>query len=157
MTGPLPVPTADLDQARRDMDDHGFCLVEDALGTEQLAAIRRRLFEQLEAERQCGHTRRLPDGKQLVVFLLNKGQVFRDMILHAGLHAVVRHVLGEEYLLSSYHAHFRAPRQQDGVPHGPVLDAAAHGREQADLVEAGLDHTCGQPRPPCRRRARDAS
>lgn len=109
MTGPGPAPTTDLDQAKRDMDDHGFCLVEDALGTEQLAAIRRRLYEQLEAERQCGHTRRFPDGKQLVVFLLNKGQVFRDMILHAGLHTVVRHVLGEEYLLSSYHAHFAHP------------------------------------------------
>ena len=106
MTQHLPTPTTDLERAKRDIDAWGYCLLKDALDPEQLAALRTRLFEQSEAERQRGITRRFPDGKQLVVFLLNKGQVFRDMILHPGLHAVVEHVLGREYLLSSYHAHF---------------------------------------------------
>ena len=105
----LPKPTTDLERAKQDIDAWGYCLLKDALGAEQVAALRARLFDQLEAERQRGLARRFPDGKQLVVFLLNKGQVFRDMILHPGLHAVVEHVLGQEYLLSSYHAHFAHP------------------------------------------------
>ena len=109
MTRHLPKPTTDLERAKQDIDAWGYCLLKDALGAEQVGALRARLFDQLEAERQRGLTRRFPDGKQLVVFLLNKGQVFRDMIFNPGLHAVVEHVLGEEYLLSSYHAHFAHP------------------------------------------------
>ena len=105
----LPQATTDLGLARQHMDEYGYCLLKDALSVEQVAALRARLLEQLEAEQERGHTRVLPDGKQLVVFLLNKGQVFRDMILHPGLHAIIGHVLGKEYLLSSYHAHFAHP------------------------------------------------
>ena len=109
MTRRLPGATKDLELAKQDMDEYGYCLLKDALNPGQVAALRTRLLEQREAERQRGHSRVFPDGKQLVVFLLNKGQVFRDMILHRGLHTVVEHVLGEAYLLSSYHAHFAHP------------------------------------------------
>ena len=105
----LPRPTTDLDVAKIHMDEFGYCLLEDALSQAEVAALRTRLFEQREAEAERRSGRVLPDGKELVVFLLNKGQVFRDMILHAGLHEVIRHVLGERYLLSSYHAHFAQP------------------------------------------------
>ncbi|MDE0007513.1 MAG: phytanoyl-CoA dioxygenase family protein, partial [Gammaproteobacteria bacterium] len=107
--GSLPEPTRDLTLAKRDMDEFGYCLLEGALAQTEVEALRARLFEQLAAETERGVGRVLPDRKQLVVFLLNKGQVFRDMILNASLHAIVRHVLGEQYLLSSYHAHFAHP------------------------------------------------
>ena len=109
MTRRLSEATKNLDLAKQDMDDYGYCLLKDALAPAQVAALKARLFEQREAEERSGHTRVREDGKQLVVFLLNKGQVFRDMILHPGLHAVVKHVLGDEYLLSSYHAHLAHP------------------------------------------------
>ena len=107
--GSLPEPTRDLALAKRHMDEFGYCMLEGALAPAEVDALRARLFEQLEAETERGVGRVLPDRKQLVVFLLNKGQVFRDMILHAGLHTIIRHVLGEQYLLSSYHAHFAHP------------------------------------------------
>lgn len=106
---PVPSPTSDLELAKRHMDEFGYCLLEDALSQAEVEALRTRLFEQREAEAQRGIGRVLPDGKQLVVFLLNKGKVFRDMILHAGLHDIIRHVLGKQYLLSSFHAHFAHP------------------------------------------------
>ena len=71
MTQPHPKPTTDLARAKQDMDAWGYCILKDALDPEQLAALRARLFDQLEAERQRGITRRFPDGKQLVVFLLS--------------------------------------------------------------------------------------
>ena len=110
MTRPLPAPTADLDLAKRHMEEFGYCMLKDALTAAQVLALKARLFEQREAERQAGLRANVsPDGKELVVFLLNKGAVFRDVILHAGLHDLVGHVLGHEFLLSSYHAHLAHP------------------------------------------------
>lgn len=105
----LPEPTSDIDRAKVDIDAYGYCLIKDALSQEQITAIRERLLEQLAAEEQQGFGLKLPDGKQLVRFLINKGKVFLDPILHESLHAIVKHVLGESYLLSSYHAHFAHP------------------------------------------------
>lgn len=106
----LPEPTSDLDVAKRHMDKFGYCLLKDALGREEVDAIRSRLLTQLEAELERGVSRMRPDDKkQLIRFLINKGQVFRDMIVHPGLHEMLRHVIGDAYLLSSYHAHVAHP------------------------------------------------
>lgn len=105
----LPEPTADLDVAKRHMDEYGYCLLKDALSRDQVDALYARVLEQLDAEVQLGKNSVLPDKKQLVRFLLNKGRVFRDIVLQAGVHEVIRHVLGEEYLLSAYHAHIAHP------------------------------------------------
>lgn len=105
----LPAPTTDIDHAKDDMDAFGYCLLKDALSKNQLSAIRQRLLEQLAAEEQQGFSLKLPDGKQLVRFLINKGKVFLDPILHESLHSILKHVLGQSYLLSSYHAHFAHP------------------------------------------------
>ena len=110
MTYPLPQPTTDLDLAKRHLDEYGYCLLKDALSPEEVDVLRSRVLEQLEAEMQLGVNNRVrPDKKQLVKFLINKGRVFRDMIFHPGLHALLDHVLGTEYLLSSYHAHIAHP------------------------------------------------
>ena len=101
----LPEPTTDLDLAKRHLDEYGYCLLKDALAAEEVEALRSRALEQLEAEVQLGINPVLADKKQLVRFLINKGQVFRDMVLHEGLRELVRHVLGQEYLLSAFHAH----------------------------------------------------
>ena len=91
------------------MDEYGYCLLKDALSREQVDALYARVLEQLEAEVQLGKNNVLPDRKQLVRFLLNKGRVFRDIVFQASVHDVIRHVLGEEYLLSAYHAHVAHP------------------------------------------------
>ena len=103
------VATTCIDQAKADMDAFGYCLLKNALSQDELEAVRARLLEQLAAEEQQGYGLHLPDRKQLVRFLINKGKVFEGIVLHEGLHAVLKHVLGESYLLSSYHAHFAHP------------------------------------------------
>ena len=79
------------------MDDFGYCLLEGALSPDQLIAIRARLCEQKEAEEQLGVAYHGEDKKQLIKFLLNKGKVFRDLLLHPVLHDLLRHVLGTTY------------------------------------------------------------
>ena len=47
----LPTWTRDAGTMKRDIDEHGYCLVKEALTPEQLAEARERLSEQAEAER----------------------------------------------------------------------------------------------------------
>ena len=105
----LPKPTTDVDRVKSDIDAFGYGLLANALNQDEISEIRARLMEQLSAEEEQGVSLRLPDGKQLVRFLINKGKIFRGPILHEGLHTVLKHVLGDVYLLSSYHAHFAHP------------------------------------------------
>ena len=104
-----PDATDDLNCARADIDDFGYCLLKGALSPDELAAIRTRLLEQKEAEEQLGVEYHGEDKKQLIKFLLNKGTVFRDLLMHPSLHALLRHVLGTSYQLSSYRAQFAHP------------------------------------------------
>lgn len=52
ITVSLPQLTSDLDQLKYDIDTYGFCYVKDALTPDQVSALRTRLVEQAEAERQ---------------------------------------------------------------------------------------------------------
>lgn len=98
-----------LDTAKAHLDEHGYCVVEGAISAAAAAALRERLTEQAAAEAQLGQTSVLPDKKQLVYFLLNKGQGFRDLLFHAAMRGLVEHLLGPRYLLSSYNGHLALP------------------------------------------------
>ena len=50
----LPTWTRDAGTMKRDIDEHGYCLVKEALTPAQLAEARKRLSEQAEAERKAG-------------------------------------------------------------------------------------------------------
>lgn len=106
---PLPHPTTDLAEAKTHMEMFGYCIVTDALSLEEVSAVRARLLEQVAAEEERGIAHKLPDRKQLVSFLINKGQAFVDMITNPALHSIVKSVLGEEYLLSSFNGHIAHP------------------------------------------------
>ena len=109
MTAPNPEPTRDLQVAKSNMDKFGYCVLTNVLSINEVDALRTRLFEQVEAEEQLDKTWVNPIGKQLVKFLVNKGQVFRDLLFQPNYRAVVDHVLGPEYLLSSINAHIAYP------------------------------------------------
>ncbi len=131
----LPIPTTDLDTLKSNIDEFGYCLVQDALPPAQLAAARQRLLEQAQAELEQGYA--FEDGgakqqwgaftdeegrtrrdafraaaggvNQRVWMLVNKGRVFRQMLTQPTVRAVVSHVLGNDYLLSSYGANIAKP------------------------------------------------
>ena len=89
--GPLPRPTKDIHQMRKDFKAFGYCMVQDAFSPEQLKEVRTRVVEQAEGERMAGvafwysggagsgHT---THATQFVPTLVNKGEVFAKIICH---------------------------------------------------------------------------
>lgn len=132
---PLPTPTRDLDRARADLDQFGFCLLADAMEPRWLAALRTRIDEQALAEEQAGiayfdgaphqnwgtfrddtgqprsssFSRHAGGVNQRLWMLVNKGDVFLDILAHRDSRELVGHVLGEHYILSSFTANIANP------------------------------------------------
>ena len=75
----LPRASKDLDQLRHDMVTWGYCKIEEALSSEQVGAVRRRVLEQAEGERLAGIAQRTPSG-QNVNCCVNKGRCFERLI-----------------------------------------------------------------------------
>lgn len=135
----LPAPARGLPRLRSDLDRFGYCLLAGALSPEVLVRLRTRLDQQALAEEQAGiayfdgapHQNwgsfRDEDGKpraerfsraaggvnQRLWMLVNKGQVFLELLAHPRARELVGHVLGEQYILSSYIANIANP---GGVP-----------------------------------------
>lgn len=108
--GNLPQPTTDLSLAKANLDDHGYCLLANALDSDTVAALRQRVEEQAAAERQLDVAYRDAGGpNQRLWFLVNKGQVFVDLLSHPEVRELVGHVLGEAYVLSSFTCNIANP------------------------------------------------
>ncbi|MCY3709202.1 MAG: phytanoyl-CoA dioxygenase family protein [Caldilineaceae bacterium] len=131
----LPRATSDMEQAKSDILEYGYCLIANALEPEVVGAALARLKEQAAAELEQGAAFEdggpkqqwgaFTDGKgrpkqkaytaaaggvnQRVWMLVNKGRIFRQILFTDSVRAVVDHVLGEEYLLSSYSANIAKP------------------------------------------------
>ncbi|MBV7335557.1 phytanoyl-CoA dioxygenase family protein [Chloroflexi bacterium TSY] len=109
-----PQPTRDLALAKSHLDEFGYCMLAEALTSSEVAALRTRLEEQAAAELEQDLAYK--DGgpnrsgiNQRVWFLVNKGRVFRELLLHEEVRELVGHVLGDDYLLSSFTANIANP------------------------------------------------
>ena len=105
-------PTRDLAEARQNLNQFGFCVIADALDSQQTAMLRERLIEQAEAEAKIG--RGSFDGgagmpNQRVWNLINKGKVFRDLIMHPLVGELMTTLLGANFILSSLTANIAGP------------------------------------------------
>ena len=110
----LPQPTEDLEVIKSNIDEFGYGLLANGISPEEVAAGRTRLEEQAEAEAKLGtaHRDAGPNGSgvnQRLWFLINKGQVFRDFLLNRRVRELVGHILGDDYLLSSFTANIARP------------------------------------------------
>ena len=131
----LPQPTTDIATLQANIDEFGYCLVKDAMTPDQVAAAKQRLLEQAQAELEGGHA--FEDGgakqqwgqftddagrvrreafsaaaggvNQRVWMLINKGAIWRELLAQPTVRAVAGHVLGVDYLLSSYGANIAKP------------------------------------------------
>ncbi|MBY8823561.1 phytanoyl-CoA dioxygenase family protein [Sphingomonas colocasiae] len=108
---PLPAPSRDMEQARRDLRETGCCIIPDLLSPDQVSDLLARTLEQAECERAAGiascesgagRTAYANDGpNQRVWNLLNKGDAFAPIAEHPLILDLVRDVLGDDILLSS--------------------------------------------------------
>jgi ectoine hydroxylase-related dioxygenase (phytanoyl-CoA dioxygenase family) len=127
-----PDPTADTEQAKKDLSKFGFCFLQEAITGDFFKLSKTRLLEQAAAEEEMGLSFR--DGgpnqeikitgdridkssfskknggiNQRLWMLANKGQCFRDMIVHPLVDELVGHILGQEFILSTHSANIAKP------------------------------------------------
>lgn len=121
---PLAPPPArsrlQLDAARTDLDEAGFCIVRDVLTPDEVGGLRHRLVDQAEGERARGvafHDGGPGGPNQRVWMLINKGRVFRDLMLHPLVTDLIGHLLGPDFLLSSLTANIAGPGGEPMVLH----------------------------------------
>ena len=108
----LPSLTEDLETARKDLAVWGYAMIANALTAEQVRACRERLRSQAAAEAAAG-IGHFDNGElklnQRVWNLVNKGQMFRDLLFHPVLRELLPELLGKDYTLSSFTANIAAP------------------------------------------------
>jgi len=110
----------DLAAARRELDEKGYCVVPNVLSPAEVAALKVRLVEQAAGERARGvafHDGGASRPNQRVWMLLNKGKVFRDLMLHPIVDALMGHLLGPDFLVSSLTANIAHPGGEPMVLH----------------------------------------
>ncbi len=101
--------TNDLDQARGDLEEWGYCLLENPLEDTESQRLARHLKDVAEAERAEGSAFVYDGGNQRVFSLLNKGEEFEKVVLEPTVLTLMEDVLGYNFLLSSTHANIAGP------------------------------------------------
>lgn len=110
VTSSGPRPTTDLRQARADLDEHGYCLLDQGLAPDRVATVKRRLVEQAEQEIADGTDYVYENGSnQRVWTLLNKGDCFVELALDPTVLKLMEHLLGFDFLLSNIDANIAGP------------------------------------------------
>jgi ectoine hydroxylase-related dioxygenase (phytanoyl-CoA dioxygenase family) len=108
----LPSPTRHPEILKADLERFGYCVVERALPRDTLSAVQERLFEQASAELKM-HGMKNPANtdpiNQWVGMLLNKGDIFFELIEHESYCALVEHLIGPDYQISCVDAQVQHP------------------------------------------------
>jgi ectoine hydroxylase-related dioxygenase (phytanoyl-CoA dioxygenase family) len=109
---------------QQQLDTDGYVVLEKLLPTETLAEVRERVEELYVAEGEnAGAEFRLESGSRRLANLMDKGPIFEKLILMPQVLELVRHVLGENFKLSSFNA--RSANPYSNEPQPLHCDAAA--------------------------------
>lgn len=114
----------------RQLDEDGYLVLERFFDTGVLARLRGRIEELFHEEGEsAGQEFKQEPGCRRLANLVNKGEIFREVILLPRLLEYVRHVLGPSIKLSSLHARSANPHSDRGQPlHADMLAIAdEHG------------------------------
>src|SRR5436190_8200405 len=121
---PLPPPTHDVEQAKRDLDAFGICLIEANLQDERLGRVRERLYSTAADDARLRARSAQGDydtTNQRVWGLLNRGQEFVDLVEDPVSVELLKHVLGWPFLLSSISANIASPGHNGMVIHADQI------------------------------------
>ena len=112
-----------IDQERQ-LDEHGFVVLENGMGVDLLRELRERIGALLEAEGdRAGHEFRTEAHARRLANRVDKGEVFRRAIVLPSVVECVRHVLGSRVKLSSLNARSANPNGE--VPQPLHVDMSA--------------------------------
>mgnify|MGYP006167673177 CR=1 FL=1 len=108
----LPPMTTDLAEAREHLDEYGCARIANALSAAELAEARRRIDAQATGERERSIASHDGDPEtpgagpnQWLWNLVNKGQIFRDIVMKDTTRDLMGYLLGDASLLSSFNCH----------------------------------------------------
>jgi ectoine hydroxylase-related dioxygenase (phytanoyl-CoA dioxygenase family) len=122
----LPRPAKDIRRLREDLDKWGYCLIEEALSADQLAAMKRRVMDQALGEQQAGLACWMGSAPapgeplprvQFLHSLINKSRQFVQCVEHdpegvqAGpvIEQLLNETMGPDFLMSSFVAIITRP------------------------------------------------
>ena len=112
----FPQPTTDVELMHAQLDHYGFCLIREALDQATVARLQHRLVEQAAMERKL-HKHKNPANmdpvNQWVGMLLNKGEVFMELIEHELCIGLLEYMLGSNFLVSCVDAQIQHPGAGD--------------------------------------------
>lgn len=117
----LPSPTDDLDRARADLAMYGLCLVANAISASEVASVRDRVFEVAAEDVAEGRGYDYDVGNQRVWALLNRGDVFVDLVQRDFAIEIVGEKLGRPMLLSNFSGNIAGPGGLVGGLHADQL------------------------------------
>ncbi|MFT3801123.1 MAG: phytanoyl-CoA dioxygenase family protein [Burkholderiaceae bacterium] len=126
MTQRFPALTSDLDQAERDLREHGICLVSGVMSDAQIADARAILYRcaRLDAQRNVTHSGfRLDygEGNHRIWNTLSLDPLFGDLAENPAALRLVRSVLGWPALLGNQSANIAMPGCEGGVLHADQI------------------------------------
>jgi ectoine hydroxylase-related dioxygenase (phytanoyl-CoA dioxygenase family) len=93
------------EQAKQHFEEHGYVIFEGVLSEEEVGLLRGIVLELAEWEREQGSAFLYGDNKlQRVWNLINKHEIFRELIQKPLIVEVIGHLLGEKFVLRSWTA-----------------------------------------------------
>ena len=102
---------------RRQLDEQGWVVLEDAMGPDLLRALRDRILTLFDEEGEhAGSEFKTEEHARRLANLVDKGEVFRQTIVLPQVLSLVRHVLGPDMKLSSLNARSADPQTDVGQP-----------------------------------------
>ena len=79
----------------------GYAVLANSLTAEACELLAARAADQARAEAEAGVGTAVVGNRQTVLTLMNKGSEFVQLLLQEDVNALLRHVIGEEFQLSS--------------------------------------------------------
>ena len=99
------MPLPDLNQAKRELDERGFVVLEEFIDPGWLAELQQATERQFEIEgASAGSEFKMEAGSRRLANLVNKGEVFQRVVAEPRLLSFIELVLGAEFKLSSLNA-----------------------------------------------------
>ena len=119
------------DADRRQLDEEGYLVLPGLMTPELLGALRRRIEELFAEEGSLAGSefKQEPEARRLAN-LVNKGDIFEDVILTPRVLECMAHILGPRFKLSSLNARSTDPHSASGQPlhadSGAIADGAGY-------------------------------
>jgi ectoine hydroxylase-related dioxygenase (phytanoyl-CoA dioxygenase family) len=123
----LPTPTRDVGRARRDIAEHGLCMVSSVLTGQALTRARAALYRAADEDRARGQEQKFgldyaDDGtNQRVWNVLSRDPAFVDLAEHPVALELVRSVIGWPALLGNISANITGPGGGEMVLHADQI------------------------------------